>query len=164
MCRVRHGGTTLLKEAGMKVSNGKMVSIEYTMFHENGERISTNAGATPLSFVQGQHEIIQGLEQSLDGLENGASKTVLLPPEDAYGIFYPEDIMTIPIAQLPDDARVVGAVVETRDSENQIMAGIVQNTDNGNATINFNHPLAGKTIRFDIKILSVTAEGETGIA
>lgn len=148
----------------MKIVQGATVSITYTMSFENGDIISSNQGESPLSFVQGRHEIFQGLELHLDGLEDDAATTVSLTPDQAYGHVNPDAVVTVPVDQLPEDAREAGAVVETRDSGEQVMTGEVTGIVDGSATIDFNHPLAGKTIRFDIKVVSVTQDGGPEIA
>ncbi|HCY84909.1 MAG TPA: peptidylprolyl isomerase [Desulfobacteraceae bacterium] len=143
----------------MKISQGKTVSIAYTMSFESGEEISTNKGGDPLVFVQGGHDIFSGLEQALEGLEKGAQTIVTLSPGQAYGEVDPDSVIIAPIEQLPEDARETGAVVETQDSEGQMMTGEVTGITEESVTIDFNHPLAGQTIQFDITVMSVAAEG-----
>lgn len=140
----------------MKVSDGKTVSINYTMSIENGETIDSNEGSEPLAFIQGNHQIFEALEKSLYGMTVGESKTTVLKPEDAYGQIIPEAVVAVPFDHFPEDAREIGAVVQTNTAEGQTIKGKVVKLDTDDATIDFNHPLAGKALSFNIKIISVT--------
>jgi FKBP-type peptidyl-prolyl cis-trans isomerase SlyD len=142
----------------MKISSGKSVSIEYTMSFDGEEPVETSQDSEPLSFVQGEHEILSGIEQALEGLESGAEKTVVLGPDEAFGGVDSEAVVDVDLSRLPEDAQEPGAVVETHDDQGQTMTGEVIDVSEGMATIDFNHPLAGKTLEFGIKVLSV-AEG-----
>lgn len=145
----------------MKVSDKKTVSIEYTMSIENGEAIDFNKGAEPLVFVQGQHQIFEALEFSLYGMAAGESKTIELKPEEAYGPINPEAIIKAPIEHLSVDTREIGALVQTNTPQGKTIQGEVTELDSDEATINFNHPLAGKTLNFNIKIISVSEDDQT---
>ena len=144
----------------MKISSGKTVSIEYTMSFEGGSPVETTVGKDPLSYVQGRHELLEGIEQALEGLEAGGAKTVSLEPDQAFGMVDPEAILDVEASELPEDARQEGAMVETEDDQGEPMAGKVIRLSGETATIDFNHPLAGKTLQFDIKVLSVSEGGK----
>ncbi len=144
----------------MKISKGKSVSIEYAMSFDGGEPVETSSDSEPLSYIHGQDEILDGLEDALEGLEAGAEITVVLTPEKAFGPVDPDAVVDVDVSVLPEDARQPGAVVETQDDEGETMAGEVSGISEGMATIDFNHPLAGKTLQFDIKVLSVAEAGE----
>lgn len=146
----------------MKISSGKSVSIEYTMSFDGGDPVETSEDSAPLSYTQGQDEILGGLEEALEGLEAGAEKTVVLEPDQAFGGVDPDAVVDVDVSRLPEDARQPGAVVETHDDQGETMAGEVTDISEGVATIDFNHPLAGKTLQFDIKVLSVAEAGSGG--
>lgn len=143
----------------MKVDDSTAVSIEYTMSFENGETIDSNKGAEPLSFVQGSHQIFEGLENALYGMVAGESKKIALQPEETYGPVNPDAIVKAPIGDLPADTREVGAFVQTSTPQGQTLKGQVTAVSADEATIDFNHPLAGKTLNFNITIISVS-EGD----
>ena len=142
----------------MKISDGKTVSIEYSMSLENGEMVESNEGEAPLIFVQGQHQLFKAIESSLYGLAADESKKIVLKPEEAYGPVNPEAIVTAPIEHLPEDTRKIGALVQTDNPQGQAIKGQVIKVDTDEATIDFNHPLAGKTLNFNIKIISVEGD------
>jgi len=143
----------------MKISNGKSVSIEYTMSFDESGPVETSKGSDPLAYIQGQDEILNGIEEALEGLEVGAEKTVVLGPDQAFGGVDTDAVVDVDVSSLPEDARQPGAVVETHDEQGGTMAGEVTDVSQGVATIDFNHPLAGKTLQFDIKVLSVAEAG-----
>jgi FKBP-type peptidyl-prolyl cis-trans isomerase SlyD len=139
----------------MTVSNGKTISIEYTLTLENKEVIDTNVGKKPLKFVQGSHEIIPGLETALEGMKKGESQHVTVPPAQGYGPKDPKASREVPIDQIPPDARKVGTQLQGRDPEGRVVHPRVAEVHDQVVVLDFNHPLAGKTLFFDVKILDI---------
>jgi FKBP-type peptidyl-prolyl cis-trans isomerase SlyD len=146
-----------LQEGGspMTVSDGKTISMEYTLTLENNEVLDTNVGGEPLSFTQGSHEIIPGLETALVGMKAGESKQVTVAPEQAYGEVNPQAIQEVPIDQIPPDARKVGVQLQGKDGQGRMVTPKVTEVKEQVVVLDFNHPLAGKTLYFDVKILDV---------
>ncbi len=141
----------------MTVTDGKTVSMEYTLTLENKEVLDTNVGAEPLTFTQGSHEIIPGLETALTGMKEGESKQVTVAPEQAYGKVNPEAIQEVPIDQIPPDARKVGVQLQGKDGQGRVVHPKVTEVKDQVVVLDFNHPLAGKTLYFDVKILDIKA-------
>jgi len=146
-----------LQEGGspMTVSDGKTISMEYTLTLENKEVLDTNVGGDPLSFTQGSHEIIPGLETALVGMKAGESKQVTVAPEQAYGEVNPQAIQEVPIDQIPPDARKVGVQLQGKDGQGRMVTPKVTEVKEQVVVLDFNHPLAGKTLYFDVKILDI---------
>jgi FKBP-type peptidyl-prolyl cis-trans isomerase SlyD len=139
----------------MTVSDGKTISMEYTLTLENKEVLDTNVGGEPLSFTQGSHEIIPGLESALQGMKAGESKQVTVEPEQAYGEVNPKAIQEVPIEQIPPDARKVGVQLQGKDGQGRMVTPKVTEVKEQVVVLDFNHPLAGKTLYFDVKILDI---------
>lgn len=139
----------------MTVSDGKTVSIEYSLSLENGEPVDSNQGREPLTYTQGENQLIAGLEQALEGLKAGDNKKVTVSPEDGYGQLNPEALIEVPKNHLPEDAWEIGAMVTAAGPEGQEIQGRVANLAETTATIDFNHPLAGNTLYFDVTIMDV---------
>ncbi len=137
------------------VSQGKQVSIEYTLTLENKSVVDSNVDAEPLSFVQGSHKIIPGLEIALEGMEVGESKQVTVNPEDAYGLVNKDAISEVKKEQVPQDALEVGAVLQGQGPEGQVILARVIEIKDETVLLDYNHPLAGHTLHFDVKILDV---------
>lgn len=146
---VQEGGSPIT------VSDGKTVSMEYTLTLENKEVLDTNVGGEPLTFTQGSHEIIPGLETALTGMKAGESKQVTVTPEQAYGEVNPKALQEVPIDQIPPDARKVGVQLQGKDGQGRMVHPKVAEVKEQVVVLDFNHPLAGKTLYFDVKILDV---------
>jgi len=139
----------------MTISEGNTVSIEYTLTLDNGDVIDSNVGGQPLTFQQGQGQIIAGLESALMGMGKGDQKKVSVAPEAGYGLVHEEAIVILDRNQLPDGAQEVGAQIQGQNADGQTLQGKVTALTEEKATLDFNHPLAGKNLHFEVKILTV---------
>lgn len=137
------------------IATGSKVSIEYTLTLGDKNVIDTNVGKEPLTFEEGSHQVIPGMEKALLGMKKGQTKKLVIKPEDAYGPVQKEAIRTVDLNKLPPEAQKVDAPVQANSSNGQIAHGKVTEIKNDKATIDFNHPLAGKTLYFDVKILDI---------
>lgn len=142
-------------EKGITIQSGKKVSIEYTLKLENKEIVDTNVGKQPLTYTQGSHAIIPGLEKAMEGMKVGESKHVTVKPNDGYGPVQKKAIVEVGKDKLPPDAWKEGASIQARGSGGQILHGKLIKIKGDKATIDFNHPLAGKTLFFDVKVLTI---------
>ena len=148
-------GSMAVKAQSQEVSTGKQVSIEYTLTLEDETVVDSNVGAEPLTFIQGSHNIIPGLENSLDGMKIGDSKQVTVKPEDAYGPVNKDAVSEVNKDQIQKDLLEVGAVLQGQNPDGQIIIARVVEIKEDTVLLDYNHPLAGKTLFFDIKILDV---------
>ncbi len=138
----------------MNAATGSQVSIEYTLTLDDGEVVDSNVGGQPLVFVLGQQQIIPGLEKALEGMGVGESKRVTVDAEEGYGPVLQEAIIEVPTSQLPEDAREVGTHVQGQTPQGTVRGQIIE-LRGDNAVIDFNHPLAGKTLTFQVKVLDI---------
>lgn len=139
----------------MTITPGKTVSMEYTLKLESEQVVDSNVGGQPLTFVQGENQILPALETEMDGMNVGESKNIELAPEDGYGQVIKEAIIEVGRDQLPEDARQVGAAVQGQTAQGQALRGKVTQIDDQKAVIDFNHPLAGEKLLFEVKVLDV---------
>jgi len=138
----------------MGIQNGSKVTIHYKLTVE-GQMVDTSEGKDPLEYVQGQGQIISGLEKELEGLDSGAKKQVTVAPENGYGHRDPAAIQKVPRTAFADaDKLQVGAMVQGQAGEQTFSAIIAELTDE-EVTLDTNHPLAGKTLDFDIEVVNV---------
>ena len=142
------------EKSEMTIQAGNSVSLEYTLSVE-GEKLESNIGKDPLVYTHGQKQIIPGLESELSGLKVGDTKTIPVSPEKGYGQVSEKSFLEVPITQVPEDARKPGAVLSSRDPEGNPIRAVVKEVKGANVVLDFNHPLAGKTLVFDIKVLSI---------
>ena len=122
---------------------------------EDGTQVDTNVGGEVLRFEQGAGKIIPGLDKELTGMSVGDVKQVTVDPEEGYGPVNPAAFTEVPLSELPEDAREPGTELMSRDPSGQTQRLRVHKVEGDKATLDFNHPLAGKTLIFDIKIIDV---------
>lgn len=140
----------------MKIGPRKVVAMDYTLSLDSGEVVDSSEGKTPLEFVFGTGEVIPGLEQELEGLEEGAEKKVTLSPQDGYGERNPAMILVLPVDRFPQEIELeVGMILYARGPDGQTLSFRVVEIKEGLATIDFNHPLAGENLHFHVKIRGV---------
>ncbi len=140
----------------MKIEEGKTVVIHYDGKLEDGTLFdsSRNRGE-PLEFVYGEGSIIPGLEKELKGMEKGDKKEIFVNADDAYGQKNPEAIQKVPRSQLPQDINPeVGMQLIAQTETSQIPVTITEVTEEY-VVVDFNHPLAGKNLIFDVEIVDV---------
>jgi len=134
-----------------KIAPGKVVSLRYTVSLPDSKVVHSNVDGYPIKYKQGDGKLLPALEAALEGLVAGDEKSVSLPPEDAYPVDHAA-FQEVPLDQVPEDLRQVGAVFRPMGSRGSIrVAEIKEDT----AVLDFNHPLAGKTLTYDVTILSV---------
>lgn len=140
----------------MKIGENKVGSIHYTVYLEDGSVADTSVGEEPLEFLFGYENIVPGLEDALEGLVAGDKKTVVVAPDDAYGEFIADDFQEVPREQFPDDAPLeLGMQLVLEDEEGFHVPATIDKIEGDTVTLNFNHPLAGKTLKFDVEVISV---------
>ena len=133
------------------IKNGVKVSLQYTVFLVDGTQIDSNVGEDPLIFTQGTHQIFPALEQAIMGLSVGDTKEILLKAEEAYEEAYKE----VDAHSVPESYRYAGAVLGIQDPAGGIYPIRVREVKDEKIILDFNHPLAGQSLRFDIKVMSV---------
>lgn len=139
------------------VGDDKVVSLDYTLRLDDGEVVDSSSGREPLEFIQGQGQIIPGLEQELYGMEVGDEKNVKVTPENGYGERQDDRVQTVPRNAFPDDMELEqGMQVRLQDSNSgQVFEAFVEEIHPENVKLDFNHPLAGETLHFDVKIAGI---------
>jgi FKBP-type peptidyl-prolyl cis-trans isomerase SlyD len=142
-------------EKVMSISEGKEVSIEYTLKLEDQTVVDTNVGDKPLTYIQGSHQIIPGLEKALEGMKVGENKKVTVKPEEGYGSVDPKAFMEADKKLIPADSLKVDALLEGQDNDGRTFTARVSEIKEQTVVLDLNHPLAGKTLYFDVKVLNV---------
>jgi FKBP-type peptidyl-prolyl cis-trans isomerase SlyD len=137
-----------------RVEDGIVVSLDYTLrIDDEGEIVDTSEGGQPLQFVQGQGQIISGLEQELYGMQVGDEKDVTVDPEDGYGVNDPEAYQVLPLDAFPEDIVLEpGMGLQLRDNQGHSFEAHVAEIREDGVILDFNHPLAGKTLHFNVRI------------
>ena len=137
------------------ITEGKKVTIEYRVTLPDGTEVDSSLGEEALTFVQGEQDILPALEQALEGINAGEEKHLILPPQQAYGPIDDEYFQTVELELVPEDLRYKGACLSVEDDEGEFYKARLCKITQDGALLDFNHPLAGKTLVFDIWIVQV---------
>ncbi|HEY5543040.1 MAG TPA: peptidylprolyl isomerase [Candidatus Binatia bacterium] len=137
------------------VRNGSVVSFEYTLSDENGEVLQSNKGKEPVTYTHGQHEIIPGLEKGLSEMEINEEKSIRVKPEEAYGQVDPQGFKEVPKSDIPTTELEVGTPLNARGPQGEELLIHVSEVKDETVVLDFNHPLAGKTLNFDVKVVDI---------
>jgi len=158
---VNINGACGLKGVGMskrrvKVRRGDTVKVEYTCRLENGTAIDSSVGREPLEFTLGKEDVIKGLEEIVAGMRVGETKTVNLPAEKAYGSYHNEWVLDVGRDKLPEGWQPeVGLHFELPMEEGRSSTALVTHVTQSSVTLDFNHPLAGKGLIFEVSLLEI---------
>lgn len=138
-----------------RVENGIVVSIEYTL-HVNGEIMDFSEKDEPLQYLHGKGQVIPGLEHALDGMSVGQNKKVLVQAAEAYGNLDPSAIVQVSRAEFPEDIPLeVGTPIQVRNIDGEVMDAHIINILPDYVELDFNHPLAGKNLEFNVTIVAL---------
>ena len=137
------------------VKDGLVISLEYTLKSPEGKVIETSKGREPLKYIHGQKMMIPGLEKALTGMKVGGEKNVTVKPEDGYGKINPNAVQEIPKEKIPENALKVGAVLAARSPEGNVVPMTVKQIKDKTVVMDMNHPMAGKTLVFDVKVVDI---------
>lgn len=138
-------------EEDAMVEEGMQISVTYALSVE-GELIESNEGKQPLVYVHGGNQILGALETALEGMREGEKKMVQVAAVDGYGEVREDAFQEVPLDMIPETAREVGAVLQAENFPGPIRVAEVKEEA---VILDFNHPLAGKDLSFDVTILSV---------
>jgi FKBP-type peptidyl-prolyl cis-trans isomerase SlyD len=137
------------------VQNDVVVSMEYSL-HVDGKLLDSSEGQDPLEFLTGASNIITGLEREMIGMKIGDSKDVVVSPEDGYGVMDDQAYMDVPRGEFPEDMPMrPGVEMELTDEHGNPMYARIEKVDGETVTLNFNHPLAGKELHFNVKVVAL---------
>ncbi|MEN8256379.1 MAG: peptidylprolyl isomerase [Thermodesulfobacteriota bacterium] len=140
----------------MTIEAGNQVSVHYTGTFEDGEVFDSSQGREPLSFEVGAGQMIQGFDHAVVGMKEGESKKITLAPEEAYGPRNEELLVDIPSANFPEDMKLeVGMMLQLTNQQGQPVPATVAEINDESVKMDVNHPMAGKTLNFDIEIVEV---------
>ncbi|MEK7206480.1 MAG: peptidylprolyl isomerase [Pseudomonadota bacterium] len=139
----------------MKAASGMVVSMHYTLTDDSGEVLDSSRNGDVFSYLHGHGNIIPGLESALEGTVAGFKSKVTVAPTEGYGEKNPEAVFEAPREHFPPDMSLeLGARVYADGPNGPITLTVVKLTDTG-AVLDANHPLAGKTLHFDVEIIEI---------
>jgi len=143
------------KGNALVVSEGKSVKVEYTLTVD-GKVVDSSKGREPLEFKAGSHQVVTGFEKGVMGMKVGEKKSFKVSPEEGYGAQDPKAIRDIPRKDLPADLTPkAGMILLAQDKNGQRFPAKIVEVKKDAVVMDFNHPLAGKTLNFDVEVLDI---------
>jgi peptidylprolyl isomerase len=137
---------------------GDTVSIHYTGTLDDGTQFDSSSGRDPLEFTLGTGQVIPGFDKAVEGMAVGDSKSVNIPPEDAYGPRHDQMIQDVPKTALPDDLEPVeGMALQAQGQDGQVINLTLTAVSDDSITVDGNHPLAGQALNFDIELVDIAS-------
>lgn len=150
-----------------RIAQGSQVALHFSVALENGVEIdNTRSYPEPVSLVIGDGNLLEGFEKALFGLRAGDRRTVHLPPEDAFGPWNPDNVQlfdTVQFVKTGEGRPEVGTMMEFQDKGGGTLAGVVKSVNDDKVEVDFNHPLAGRNVVFEVEIAKVTPAGVSGV-
>ncbi|NLE99576.1 MAG: peptidylprolyl isomerase [Anaerolineales bacterium] len=149
----------------VQVADNMVVSLEYTLRLGDGEVVDSSEDDAPLAFIQGHGQIISGLEDALYGMGVGQEKDVVVSPDQGYGQRDPNAMQRVERGMFPSQLELTsGAGIPLRDQAGRRFVGYVVEVNDDNVLLDFNHPLAGETLHFHVKVMDLREATEEDLA
>ena len=139
----------------MPVQDGDTVFVHYTGTLEDGTEFDSSRGRDPLEFVLGGKMIIPGFEKAVRGLEKGDTVRAVIPPEDAYGEPSEEMIIIVPRKEVPEHIVPEAGLPLQLTLQEGTLNVVISRVDENEVELDGNHPLAGKTLTFEIEVVEI---------
>jgi FKBP-type peptidyl-prolyl cis-trans isomerase SlyD len=144
------------EENWMKIAKGCVVDLDYSLHLGDGEVVDRSELGEPLSYLHGEGEIVPGLESALEGLGVGDQRKVVVDPANGYGVHDPDGVQKVPREAFPPGFEPQpGMELTAQSPAGDEVPFVVQKVEDDGVIIDLNHPLAGKTLHFDITIREV---------
>jgi peptidylprolyl isomerase len=139
-----------------QVKTGDTVRIHYTGTLQDGSTFDSSEGRDPLEFKVGDGQIIPGLDNAMPGMSVGEKKTVDVPADEAYGQPNPQALQAVPRSEIPAEIPLdIGTQLQVQTPTGQVMPVTVAEVTDEEVTLDANHPLAGKDLKFDIELVEI---------
>jgi FKBP-type peptidyl-prolyl cis-trans isomerase SlyD len=143
-----------------QVAKDLVVSLAYTL-KVAGEILDEAGREDPLLYLHGHKNIVPGLERALTGMKVGETKAVVIAPKDGYGEYNEDDVEIVPRSEFPDEIPVEeGVEILVEDDEGEEVSATIVEVTKDKVTLDFNHPLAGKELHFEITVVDLRAATE----
>jgi FKBP-type peptidyl-prolyl cis-trans isomerase SlpA len=140
----------------LPIQPGMQVTLFFALRLPDGEVVDSNFEQVPATFVVGDGNLLPGFERALFGMVGGERKSYVIAPENAFGQRNPNNLQKIERRLFSSDLNLeTGLVVNFADAQNVELPGVISELDEQWVTVDFNHPLAGQAIEFDVHIITV---------
>lgn len=141
----------------IRIGPDKEVTLHFALKLENGDVVDSTFDKQPATFTFGDGNLLPGFELALQGLKAGDKRSLRIEPEHGFGQPNPQNVQVMPRSQFEGMELSEGLMVIFQDAAKGELPGVVSHFDNQQVTVDFNHPLAGKVLTFEVEILDVKA-------
>ena len=141
----------------LEVELGTKVTLHFALVLEDGDIIDSNFETAPATFTVGDGNLLPGFESTLMGLVNGDEREFTIPPEDAFGQHNPQNVQRVDRSNFDQQELEIGAMFSFQNGDGEL-PGVIIEFENDEILIDFNHPLAGKNIIFQVKIMNIAPQ------
>ena len=149
----------------MKIQKDKVVKIHYTLRLADGEVLDSTRGEPPFPYLHGAHNIVPGLEAALEGQRVGYQVSVTVQPADGFGEYDEELMHEIELDAFPQEMELAeGDEIFLLNEEDEEVPGIIEQIKNESIIVNYNHPLAGQILTFDVEVVEIRDASEEELA
>ena len=139
-----------------RIGQNSTVTLHFSLKFEDGSVVDSNFDKDPATFTVGDTSLLPGFERTLFGLKEGDERSFQVLPEQAFGTPNEQNVQVMPRSQFDGSMELdYGVLVIFKDAAGGEMPGVIKEFNDQQVTVDFNHPLAGKTITFDVKIVKV---------
>lgn len=138
-----------------RIAQGAQVTLHFAIKLENGDVVDSTFDKQPASFTVGDGNLLPGFEMALYGLKGGDQRSLPIAPEQGFGQPNPQNVQIMPRSSFAEMELSEGLLVIFNDAANAELPGVVKSFDDASVTVDFNHPLAGKSLTFDVEIIEV---------
>lgn len=140
----------------MKITKDSVVSIDFRLHLGDGEAVDESEPGEPLVYLQGYEEIVPGLEKALEGKSKGDTLQVTVTPDEGYGAYDPDGLEEVPRSEFPEGLELqAGGILSATDPDGDEVDFFIKEVKGDTVLVDFNHPLAGKTLHFDVTVRDV---------
>ena len=138
----------------LQIETGMSVTLHFSLVLEDGHIIDSNFESEPATFSVGDGNLLPGFESTLMGLVNGDEREFTIPPEQAFGQHNPQNVQAVERGNFDQEELELGAMFSFQNGDGEL-PGVIIDVDDNEVVIDFNHPLAGKNIIFQVKIIDI---------
>lgn len=142
-----------------RIGQDSKVTLHFALKLDSGDVVDSTFEKEPATFTVGDGSLLPGFEQALFGFKAGDKRTVVIPPERGFGRGNDANVQTMPRSNFEGMELEEGVLVIFQDARKNEMPGVVKSFDDNEVVINFNHPLAGRDITFEVEIIAVENQG-----
>ena len=147
-----------------RIGPGKRVTLHFSVLLMDGSLVDSTKERAPATFSVGDGNLLPGFEQSIFGLKAGDKRSIVLEAENAFGPHNPDNVQTMRRGLFQRDMNLEpGVVVSFADKSKAELPGVIQSVTEDQVVVDFNHPLAGKDLTFQVEIINVVDAGTQAV-